>query len=158
MWFSLWKIWDWITKLPCIKMVCYSSHYLNTRLFYTIFRYLWPEYQTNIKFPSHKLQSEYGNHLNTNIIWYQVCANSSKILHDTRKFVTSSQMVRHSNGSLKNVLKKACPKCLVFEWSTKSWDLTIWIQDTHSVRYSGVLYLDHLNLTQITLILIRSFR
>ena len=116
-------------------MVCYSSHYLNTRLFCTIFRYLlWPEYQTNIQFSSHKLQSEYGNHLNT-------------------------KLIRHSNGSLKNGLKKPVygPKCLVFKWSTTSWDLIFWIPDTHADRYSGVLYLDHLNLTQITLIHIKKF-
>ena len=28
------------------------------------------------------------------------------------------------------------PKCLVFEWSAKSCDFTIWIPDTHTVRYS----------------------
>ena len=29
-----------------------------------------------------------------------------------------------------------CPKCPLFEWSAKSHDFTIWILDTHTVRYS----------------------
>ena len=34
------------------------------------------------------------------------------------------------------------PKCPVFKWTAKSCDFTIWIPDTHSVRYSGVWYSD----------------
>ena len=33
--------------------------------------------------------------------------------------------------------KPGCgPKCLEFEWSAKSYDLTIWIPDTHTVGFS----------------------
>ena len=47
-------------------------------------------------------------------------------------------MVRYTNGGLKNWLKKLFygPKCPVFEWSAKSSDFTIWIQDTYTVMYS----------------------
>ena len=34
------------------------------------------------------------------------------------------------------------PKCLVFDWSAKSRYFTIWILDTHTVRYSDVWYSD----------------
>ena len=33
-------------------------------------------------------------------------------------------------------------KCLVFAWSAKSCEFTIWILDTHTFRYSGVRYSD----------------
>ena len=53
-------------------------------------------------------------------------------------------MVRYLNYGLKIGLKKAVygPKCLVFKWSAKSMDFTIWIPDTHSVWYSVVRYSD----------------
>ena len=39
--------------------------------------------------------------------------------------------------------KPVCgPKRLVFEWSIKSRDFTIWIQYAHTVRYPGVRYSD----------------
>ena len=34
------------------------------------------------------------------------------------------------------------PKFLVFEWSAKSHDFTIWIPDAHTIQYSGVRYSD----------------
>ena len=45
---------------------------------------------------------------------------------------------------LETELKKPVfgPKCLVFKWSVKSRDLTIWILDTHIVWYSGIWYSD----------------
>ena len=47
-------------------------------------------------------------------------------------------MVRFSNGGLKTGPKRVCllPLCPLFEWSAKSHDFTIWILDTHTVRYS----------------------
>ena len=50
------------------------------------------------------------------------------------------------------------PKCLVFEWSYKSPDFTIWIPDTHTVRYSGVqnsdgyCYHQYSNLSKVVLL------
>ena len=34
------------------------------------------------------------------------------------------------------ILDNSGPKCPVFNWSAKSRDFTIWIPDTHAVRYS----------------------
>ena len=61
----------------------------------------------------------YSNHLNTGQVW---CSNG--------RFVSGCQMVQYSNDGLKTGLKKPvyCSNCLVFEWSVKSCDFTIWIQ------------------------------
>ena len=48
-------------------------------------------------------------------------------------------MVRYLNGGLKTGQKKAClwsEMSGIFEWSAKSHDLTIWIQDAHSAPYT----------------------
>ena len=68
----------------------------------------------------------YSNHLNTGLVWY---SNGS--------FVFRCQMVWYLNGGLKIGLKEPVygPKCSVFKWSAKSGDFTIWIPDTHTVRY-----------------------
>ena len=78
-------------------------------------------------------QNMYSNHLNTGLVWY-----SNDI------FVSGCQMVRYSNGGLKTGQKNPVygPKCPVLKWSAKSCDLTIWIPDTHTVRYLGVRYSD----------------
>ena len=53
-------------------------------------------------------------------------------------------MVRFSNGDLKTGLKKPVygEKCLLFKWSAKSCEFTIWKLDTHAVQYSGNWYSD----------------
>ena len=53
----------------------------------------------------------YSNHLNTRLV-----------VHWNGKFVSSCQTIRYLNGGLTTGLKKPVygPKCLVFEWSTKS--------------------------------------
>ena len=58
----------------------------------------------------------YSNHLNTRLVQY---SNS--------RFVSGCQMVQYSNCGLKTGLKKPVyvPKCLAFEWSTKSRDCVI---------------------------------
>ena len=68
-------------------------------------------------------------------------------------------MVGYSNTSLKTGLKKPIygPKCWVFEWSAKSFDLTIWIPDTHSVQYLDVRYSDG-NCSKIDLFSYTSFQ
>ena len=52
--------------------------------------------------------------------------------------MSGCQMFRYSNDGPKNGLKKPGygPKCLVFKWSAKSRDFTIWIPNTQTVLYS----------------------
>ena len=64
----------------------------------------------------------YSDHLNIRLVWYS-----------NGRFVPGCQMVWCLNGGLKTRPKRPVygPKCLVFQWSTKSRDLTLWIPDTH---------------------------
>ena len=87
------------------------------------------------KIRSWKYQAQWGfeynsNHLNTGLIW-----------NLNGRFVSGCQieMVVWKPNWKKPV---DGPKCLVFEWSAKSGDLSIWIPYTHTVRYSGVRYSD----------------
>ena len=71
----------------------------------------------------------YSNHLNTGLVWYS-----------NGRFVSGCQMVVWNLDWKKPVYGQ---KCLVlFQWSTKSHDFTIWIPHTRTARYSGVRYSD----------------
>ena len=92
----------------------------------------------------------YSNHLNTRQV---LCSNG--------RFVSGCQMVRYSNGGLKTGLKKPvyCSKCLVFEWSIKSCDFTIWIpglwdwpQSIKQLKGTSLFFSWHLNNEQICLV------
>ena len=64
-------------------------------------------------------------------------------------------MVQYLNGGLKIGLKIACwwSKCMVFEWSAKSRDLTIWILDTHTVGYSDESGIQVFGIQMVTVVI-----
>ena len=80
------------------------------------------------RWPSWNIFLDYSNHLNTGLVRYS-----------NGWFVSGCQMVQYTNDGLKTGLKKPVygPNCLVFKWSVKSCDFTIWIPDTPSVWYSN---------------------
>ena len=67
-------------------------------------------------------------------------------------------MVLYSNSGLKTELKKPVYglKCPVLKWSAKSHDLTIWIPDTHTVRYSDESGSQLFGIQMVTVIQIQS--
>ena len=76
--------------------------------------------------------SQYSNHLNTGLIWY---LNGRFVLKCV--LFGCIQMVVWKPDWKKTVYG---PKCPVSKWSTKSHDLTLWMPDSHTVRYSDGYY------------------
>ena len=83
----------------------------------------------------------------TGLVWYS-----------NGRFVSGCQNVRYLNGGLKTGLKKPVygTKCLVFEWSANSCDLTIWIGDTHTVQYSDESSIQVFDIQMVTVFFVKN--